>query len=333
MLQTRFTDAYGTELPIVSAGMAFISRALLTAAVSEAGGLGTLGAAAMPPELLEAEIEAIRDRTDRPFAVNFIPRFVEDAQIDVCVSARVPIVTFFWDDPRPEWIDALKAAGTRVWMQVGSIVEAEAAISAGFDAVIAQGEEAGGHNRSTAPTRALVPAVIDAVAPAIVLAAGGIADGRGLADVLDLGADAAVLGTRFVVSDEADAHPEYQERIIAAGSGDTARHWIFGLDWPDASVRGLRNAIVREFEGRDQPPPYHELDAAEQPVVGTANVFGRELPLTRFSGLPPTRGASGDFEQMSLLAGEGVALISSRAPAGELVRQIADEAAAVLSAS
>jgi NAD(P)H-dependent flavin oxidoreductase YrpB (nitropropane dioxygenase family) len=329
MLETRFTREYGTDVPIVSAGMAFVARAPLVAAVSSAGGFGTLGASGMRPELLEAELAAIRAATDRPFGVNLIPRFAEDEHVAVCADARVPVLTFFWDDPAPAWIDTVKGAGARVWIQVGSVAEAEAARDAGADAVIAQGSEAGGHNRSTAATTSLLPAVIEAVAPTLVLAAGGIADGRGLAAVLALGADAAVLGTRFVASDEADAHPEYQRRIVEARSGDTVHHWIFGLDFPDAPVRGLRNEIVREFEGSDRPPPYHALDPATLPAVGTADVFGTEVQLTRFVGLPPTRGASGDFEQMSLLAGECSALIDSVEPAGELVRRIAEQAAAL----
>jgi NAD(P)H-dependent flavin oxidoreductase YrpB (nitropropane dioxygenase family) len=175
-----------------------------------------------------------------------------------------------------------------------------------------------------------VPAVVDAVAPTPVLAAGGIADGRGVAAALALGSGAALLGTRFLVSDEADAHPDYQERVIAAGVGDTALNDVFGFDFPDARVRGLRNAIVAEFEGRDDPPPYRGLDPADQPVVGTANVFGQEMALARFMGLPPTRAATGDLDQMSLLAGESSGLIAERRPAAEIVATLAQELAAAV---
>jgi NAD(P)H-dependent flavin oxidoreductase YrpB (nitropropane dioxygenase family) len=284
----------------------------------------------MPPDLLEAEIATVRAETDRPFGVNLIPRFVDDEQIAVCVATAPSAVTFFWDDPASMWIEAVKAAGSRVWVQIGSIAEAEAAVALGADAVIVQGAEAGGHNRSSAGTMALLPSVAEAVAPAIVLSAGGIADGRGLVAALALGADAAVLGTRFVVSEEADAHPEYQDRIVAASVEDTTRHWIFGFDFADAPVRGLRNAIVQEWEGRDRPPPYQSLDPADQPIVGTADLFGRQVPLARYTGFPPTRGASGDFDQMSLLAGESAGLIGAPVPAAEIVGAIADEATAVI---
>ncbi len=329
-LRTRFTDAYGVDVPIVSAGMAFVARAPLAAAVSGAGGFGLIGSSGMPAELLEREIAAVRAATDRPFGVNLIPRFAGPELIELCAAERVPVVVFFWDDPQPGWIELLTEAGVHVWTQAGSVAEATAAVAAGARAVVVQGSEAGGHNRSSAGTIALVPAVVDAVAPSLVLAAGGIADGRGVAAVLALGADAAVLGTRFVASEEADAHPEYQRRILAAGVADTARHWIFGFDFPDAPVRGLRNAIVREWEGRDRPPPYRELDPAEQPVIGAADVYGRELPLARFTGLPPTRGATGDFEQMSLLAGESAGLVGATEPAAAIVERLAEEAAATI---
>jgi NAD(P)H-dependent flavin oxidoreductase YrpB (nitropropane dioxygenase family) len=326
MLQTRFTREYGVELPLISAGMAFVARAPLAAAVSAAGGFGTLGATGMPVELLEAEIAAIRSRTDRPFGVNFIPRFVETAHVVAAAAARVPVVTFFWDDPGPGWIETLKEAGTRVWIQVGSPERARQAVASGADAVIAQGYEAGGHNLAVAGTIALVPNVVDAVAPVPVFAAGGIADGRGLVAVLALGAQAAVFGTRFVASEEADANPGYQQWIVSAAVDATTRHRVFGFDFPDAAVRGMRNAIVREFEGKDDPPPYHGLDPGSQPVIGTASMFGQEMPMARFIGLPPTRAATGDLEQMSLLAGQSAGLVRDIRPAAEIVARIADEA-------
>jgi len=328
MLHTRFTREYGVELPVISAGMAFVARAPLAAAVSAAGGFGTLGATGMPVELLEAEIAAIRAQTDRPFGVNFIPRFIETAHIAAAAAAQVPVVTFFWDDPDPRWIETLHETGTRVWIQVGSPHQARAAVDAGADAVIAQGYEAGGHNLAAAGTIALVPTVVDAVAPVPVLAAGGIADGRGLVAVLALGAQAAVFGTRFVASTEADANHGYQQWIVAAQVDATTRHLVFGFDFPDAAVRGMRNAIVREYEGNDDPPPYRGLDPDSQPVIGTASVFGQEMPMARFVGLPPTRAATGDLEQMSLLAGESAGLIHDIAPAGEIVARIAQEARA-----
>jgi NAD(P)H-dependent flavin oxidoreductase YrpB (nitropropane dioxygenase family) len=332
LLRTRFTEEYGVSLPIVSAGMAFVARARLVTAVARAGGLGVLGATAMPPELLAKELEEVRAHTDRPFGVNIIPRFGTDAHIEECVKQRVPVVVFFWDPPPPVWIGAIHDGGGKVWLQAGSVEEAQAAVDSGADAVIAQGVEAGGHNRSRAGTIALVPSVVDAIAPTLVLAAGGIADGRGLVAALALGAGAAVLGTRFVASEEGDAHAEYKRRIVSAPVDDTARHNIFGFDFPDATARGLRNAIVREWEGRDDPAPYASLDPAQQPVIGEASVYGEPMPVPRFVGLPPTRDATGDLDQMSLLAGESTGLIADVRPAADLVREIGREAEQIIAA-
>ena len=139
-----------------------------------------------------------------------------------------------------------------------------------------------------------------------VVAAGGIADGRAVAAALALGAEAVWVGTRLIASFEANAHPEYKDRVVAAGVEDTARHLIFGPEFPDASTRGLRNRIVREWERRDDPPPYKAVSESELPVIGQARFFGQEFPMKRFCGFPPTPEFTGDLEEMSLLAGESV---------------------------
>jgi NAD(P)H-dependent flavin oxidoreductase YrpB (nitropropane dioxygenase family) len=330
-MRTRLTDEYYLVVPFVSGGMALVAGAPLAAAVSAAGGLGVVGVSMMQPELLEAEVAAVRAATDRPFGVNIIPRFATDELIAAVAGTRVPVVTFFWDDPASGWIDTLKGAGTRVWVQVGSPEEAQAAVALGADALVVQGMEAGGHNRSVAGMATLVPAVADTVDVPLV-AAGGVADGRGLAAALALGASGALLGTRFIMSEEADTSGEMRTRISRAGVGDTVRNNVFGPEFPDATVRGLRNAIVAEFEGRDHPAPYAALDPEAQPVVGTTSVFGQEMPLRRFMGIPPVGATTGDHEQMSLLAGETAGLIADVRPAGELVRAIAAQADEVLSA-
>ena len=329
-MRTAFTEEYELDIPVASAGMAFVARAELVAAVSAAGGIGVLGGSAMPPALLEQEIAAVRAATDRRFGVNFIARFCQPEHIALCADLRVPVVSFFWDNPERAWVEELHAAGARVWMQVGSVDEAADAVEMGADLVIAQGIEAGGHNRSTAGTFCLVPAVVDAIAPVPVLAAGGIADGRGVVAAVALGADGAWIGTRFLASVEADAHRDYKARLVEACVDATARHWVFGLDFPDAPVRGLRNRIIVEHEGADRPPPYEGLDPESLPVIGTADVFGRTVPLLKYTGLPPTARATGDLEQMSLLAGESVGLIGAVLPAREITLHLAQEIDATL---
>src|SRR6202021_3333923 len=218
----------------------------------------------------QAALSEIKAAGPAGFGVNFIARFAGIEHIEVCVTEKAPVVVFFWDDAPDEWLSRLRAAGSHIWFQVGSVDEAKAAVGRGADARVVQGSEAGGHNRASAATFSLLPAVIDAVPSVPVVAAGGIADGRTVAAALALGADAVWVGTRLLASFEANAHPQYKDRVVAAGVGDTAPHLIFCPEFPNASTRGLRNRIVREWEGRDQPAPYEVVPNSELPVIGQA---------------------------------------------------------------
>jgi NAD(P)H-dependent flavin oxidoreductase YrpB (nitropropane dioxygenase family) len=306
MLKTRITERYGLKVPFVNAGMAFIATAPLARAVCEAGGMGTLGIAAMPVDVLRAAIRDIKAVEPACFGVDIIARFSGIEHIEVCIAEKVPVVVFFWDDAPDEWLSRLREAGSHVWFQVGSIDEAKAAVRRGAQGLVVQGSEAGGHNRADAATFSLLPAVVDAVPSVPIIAAGGIADRRTVAAALALGADAVWVGTRLLASHEAYAHPEYKDRVIAAGVEDTARHLIFGPEFPDASTRGLRNRIVQEWQRRDDPPPYKVVRDSELPVIGQARLYGQEFPMKRFCGFPPTPDFTGDLEEMSLLAGESV---------------------------
>ena len=235
MLKTRITEQYGLKVPFINAGMAFIATAPLVRAVCKAGGMGMLGSPAMPPDVLQAAIRDIKAVEPACFGVDIIARFSGIEHIEVCVTEKVPVVVFFWDDPPDEWLSRLRAAGTHIWFQVGSVDEAKAAFRRGAQGLVVQGSEAGGHNRAAAATFSLLPAVIDAIPSVPVVAAGGIADGRTVAAALALGADAVWVGTRLLASFEANAHPQYKDRVVAAGVGDTARHLIFGPEFPDAS--------------------------------------------------------------------------------------------------
>ena len=330
MLRTRITEQYGLKVPFINAGMAFIATVPLVRAVCTAGGMGMLGATAMPPDVLEAALRDIKAAHPACFGVNFIARFSGIEHIDVCVREKVPVVAFFWDEPPDEWLSRLRAAGSHIWFQVGSLDEAKTALERGAQGLIVQGSEAGGHNRAAAGTFSLLPAVIDAVPSVPVVAAGGIADGRTVAAALALGADAVWVGTRLLASFEAYAHPQYKDRVVAAGVADTARHLIFGPEFPDASTRGLRNRIVREWEGRDQPPPYKVVSESETPVIGQAGFYGQQFPMQRFCGFPPTPEFSGDLEEMSLLAGESVGQSKRLMSAASIVEEMISGAEAVI---
>jgi enoyl-[acyl-carrier protein] reductase II len=246
----------------------------------------------------------------------------------MCVAEKVPVVVFFWDDAPDEWLSRLRAVGTHIWFQIGSVDEAKAALRRGAQGLVVQGSEAGGHNRATAATFSLLPAVIDAVPSVPVVAAGGIADGRTVAAALALGADAVWVGTRLLASFEAFAHPHYKDRVVAASVEDTARHLIFGPEFPDASTRGLRNRIVREWERRDDPPPY--TSESELPVIGQASLYGQEFPMKRFCGFPPTPEFTGDLEEMSLLAGESVGQTKQLMSAASIIDEMISGAEAVI---
>ena len=234
--------------------------------------------------------------------------------------------SFFWAAPPPDWVRRLKEAHCDVWLQTGSVADAEAAVASGVDVIIAQGSEAGGHNRSTTGLFALLPRMVDALVVPVV-AAGGIADGRGMAAALCLGAAGVCVGTRLVATAEANAHDEYKRRIVEATEEDVARTCIFGPEWPDAPMRVIRNRVVREWEGNDAKTP----TAPDPPVtIGTTHLGGVPYSMPKFSAILPTPETSGDFEEMCLAAGESAALVGDIRSAGDVVREMANEAQQIL---
>lgn len=329
-LRTRFTEAYGLGTPIAQAGMAFVGMAPdFAIAASNAGALGALGVGLMPVPVLEKTVAAIQAGTDRPFHVNFITPFTEPAQLDVVCAAGVAAASFHWGHPSRAWIDRLHSAGVRVLEQVGSVDAARRAVDDGVDVVVAQGSEAGGHNYGTLPTFALVPLVVDAVAPALVLASGGIADGRGLAAALMLGADGAWVGTRFVATTESAAHDGYKARLVAADGTDTRRTGIFGPETPWFNpMRVLRNRVVREWAHRQEEVP---ADTSELPVIGQTDLGAGPVEIHRFSFLVPMRErTTGDLEEMALLAGQGVGLVHTVEPIATVIAGMTAEAVTTL---
>lgn len=329
-LHTRLTAAYGVEHPFVAAGMAFVGTLPdLAAAVCRAGGIGSLGVGPLPAEAARALVRAVREQTDRPLNVNLVTPFATEEHVRVCIAEEVPIVSFHWGHPPRAWIDLLHAAGVKVWEQVGTVEAARAAVGDGVDLIVAQGTEAGGHNLGGLPTMVLVPAIVDAVAPAMVLAAGGITDGRQLAAALALGADGVWVGTRLVASEEAFAHPEYKRRLVEADGRETRLSPIFGPEMPDFNpMRVLENRVVREFDGREGEVP---ADTRDEPVIGATAFMGQHVTLRRFTSWLPVPTTTGDLEEMPLLAGQGVGGVTGVRPAGEIVRGMVEEAAAILS--
>ncbi len=329
MLRTKFCDLFGIELPIMSAGMGAVALADLAAAVSEAGAMGTVALAAFTPEGIHNELAAARRLTRRPLACNVLIPFLRPGLIEAVAAAPVDAVTLFWGKPS-EHVPLFKGAGKKVIWQCGSAEEALAARRAGADAIIAQGVEAGGHVRGTVTSLALIPQVRDAIgADVALLAAGGFADGRGLAAALALGADGAVFGTRFLASTEAAAHPAYKRRILSARAEDTVHTTLFDIGWPDAPHRVLRTAVYEEWERAGRPPSGQR--PGEGTVIGEVKHAGREMrPAVKYTVMPPAEYVEGDLEQFAFYAGMSCALTNEILPAGEIVRRIAAEARDVI---
>lgn len=305
------------EVPVVQAGMGSVARHELAAAVSEAGGLGTIAGVRLP---IARELTAARRLTSRPIAVNLLLPFVQP--VDVQAAAAADVIVTFWGSPRR------LAAGT--WIhQCGSVAEAKAAAAAGADAVIAQGVEAGGHVRGTTPVLELLARVRAAVRIPVLIA-GGIIDRQGVSQALDAGALAAVVGTRFLLSEESHAHPEYKQRCLDAD--DTVLTELFGLGWPDAPHRVIHNAATRRWLGEDsRGPRWVRLAnriggplAARVPVGLQARALKAQRPSHPFfSPEPPTDdGPANLLDSGPLYAGVNVSGIADVRPAAQLVNDL-----------
>jgi nitronate monooxygenase len=328
MLKTPLCQLLGIEYPIIAAPMGpDLTGPELVAAVSNAGGLGILQAQLCPPPLFRQEIRRVRELTEKSFGVNLILHFPVEELLEVALKEKVPIISFFWGDPTP-YVERVHSGGAKVFHQIGSVTDAQRAAKADVDVIIAQGVEGGGHTAGEVSTLALVPRVVDTVRPRPVAAAGGIADGRGVVAALVLGAQAAVLGTRFLASAESRAHPDYKEKLLAANENDTVRTTLFGFGWPNAPHRTLRTPFVEQWLGREARGQESRTD---EPIIGQTIIGGQPTPLPRFLGFPPNVDATGDLDSMDFLAGQGVGLVHEIKPAGEIVRELVDEAREIIS--
>jgi nitronate monooxygenase len=312
-MSTPVCDLLGVEQPIVQAPMAAIPG--LAAAVSNAGALGMLTLTwSDDPAAVVRETAAL---TSRPFGANFILREDHHDHLDQALEAGLRIVSFMWGDPA-SYVEPVHAAGGIVMHTVGSAAEARKAVESGVDVIVAQGWEAGGHVWGTVATLPLVPAVVDAVAPVPVIAAGGIGDARGVAAVLALGAQAAWLGTRFLLAEEMPIHEYYRNRLIAAVETDA--QWypdLYEVGWPDSPHRALRNTTSEAWDAADRPA------AGQRPGDGDVIAhFASGEDIVRYEPAPPMIGTTGDIEALSMWAGQDVALARQTQPAAEIVSEL-----------
>lgn len=312
MLSTALTEMFDLQHPIILGPMGGVAGGELAAAVSNAGGLGMVGGGYGDPAWLRTELSIVKRATQRPWGAGLITWAANSDVLDLVLSYRPCALMLSFGDPRP-YAAAIKSAGCKLICQVQGLAEARLAQEAGADLVVAEGSEAGGHggSRGTLP---LVPAVVDAVAPTPVVAAGGIADGRGLAAALMLGAQGALIGTRFYASVEALGHSGAKQRIVAANGDQTARTRVFdiirGYPWPTTYTgRAIRNGFLERWDGRES----QLASVLETERVGYQSAA-----------------RAGDCDTAVVWAGEAVDLIDGVERAAVLVGSIAAEAEAQL---
>jgi len=315
MIKTRLTDLLGVRHPIVLGGMSRATAADVVAAVSGAGGLGTLGISSMTPDEIRMSCERIRSLTSAPFGLNALLFLVSPEQVDAIFECSPRVVATAWG--RPEYdlralVERVHASGALHMHQADTLDEAKRAAEAGVDVVVAQGTEGGGHVGVMA-TLPLARMVIRALPNVPVLVAGGIADGAGIAAALVLGADGALLGTRFLATDEAPFPDGYKRAIVASDGHDTLLSEIpdivNGQVWPGAYARVRRNAFIEEWLGREGELRRRWREV--QPQLQAAR-------------------AAGDADRGTLLMGEDAGLIDSIEPAGALVSRLAADAETAL---
>lgn len=308
-MRTAITEMLGIEHPIILAGMGTVSSSDLVAAVSNSGGVGILGAAFWPPAQLRDEIQRVRSLTDRPFGVDLL--LAEgapgvDELMQVIFDEKVPIFVSGLGSPGP-LVEEMHRRGMKVLAMIGNVRQAVRCAEAGVDIVVAQGTEAGGHTGRVA-TFPLVPAVVDAIKPVPVAAAGGIADGRGLVAALALGASAAVVGTRFVATREAAGHQNYKEGIVRASEEDT----IVTRVYTGKTARVIKNPYTEQWAGREAEIDRFPIQLQKNWENVQAAVEG------------------GNTERGMMPAGQVSGVIHSIEGAADVVRSMVAEADAVL---
>jgi enoyl-[acyl-carrier protein] reductase II len=315
-MRTRLTELLDIEHPVMLAGMGGVSYSQLVAAVSEAGGIGTFGAAPMRPGQLDEEIAAVHRLTSKPFGVDLLAAIPGQLEKDVesIIKGGARIFVAGLGVPR-EIIDVLHANNVLVGSMCGKVRHAQAALASGCDFVVAQGTEGGGHT-GTVATMALVPQVVDAVGDKIpVVAAGGLFDGRGLAASLALGADGVWMGTRFIATPEAHAPNAYKQTLLELPEDGT----VISRAYTGKTCRVVRTEWTQHFEEHPE-----ELKKFPDQVGVSINAGANHM------GAPPE--VAVDPKREFMPAGQGVGAVRELIPAGDLVRAIVREAEEVIAA-
>lgn len=305
-MKTRLTELLGIEYPVIQGGMAWVAEYHLAAAVSNAGGLGLIGAGAAPASFVKEQIEKCRELTDKPFGVNLmLMNPAADEIAEVIATSGVKVVTTGAGSPA-KYMKMWKEAGVKVIPVVASVALAKIMERSGADAVVAEGTESGGHIGELT-TMALVPQVVDAVSIPVI-AAGGIADGRGVAAALMLGAEGVQVGTRFLVAKETQVHQAYKDRVIKAKDIDAEVTGRSG----GHPIRSLKNQMTRKYlQMEAEGATFEELEGM---TVGSLRKAVVE----------------GDVKMGTVMAGQIAGLVRKEQTCEEIVKELVDEAQQIL---
>jgi nitronate monooxygenase len=314
-------NAFGLKYPIFNAGMGMAASPELAIAVSNAGGLGAIGTGQRLARVASADVvrqlvARTKAGTARPFAVNFLLA-VEPQTLPAALDAGAPIIQFAWGIPSGDTLAAVRRAGAKMGIQVGSAAGARQALDAGADYLICQGTEAGGHVQSSNALYEALPAVVDEAKSVPVLAAGGIATGAHIRRALLAGASGVLVGTRFVATKEAWAHTEYKDAIVRANAGDSVLTVCFQDGWPNAPHGVLRNRTFNMWDAAGCPPPGKRPGEGEILSTDVAGVMRR-----RYSGAWPTPDERGELLELALYAGKGVGAIRDIPSAADLTARL-----------
>ena len=305
-MKTAITELLNIEAPVIQGGMAWVAENCLAAAVSEAGGLGIIGAASAPAEWVREQIRLVKEKTDKPFGINIMlmSPYAEDVA-RVVAEEKVPVVTTGAGSPE-KYMKMWKEAGIKVIPVVASVALAKRMERCGADALVAEGTEAGGHIGENT-TMVLVPQIADAVSIPVI-AAGGIADGRGMAAAFMLGAQGVQIGTRFVASQEAQVHENYKNYIVKAKDIDSR---VTGRS-TGHPVRALRNQMTKTYlENEQAGVPFEELELLTLGSLRKAVV-------------------EGDVVNGSVMAGQSAAMIHDILPCKEIIEKLIAQAETVM---
>lgn len=319
-LPRRLRDLLDVDVPLILAGMGGVAGPELVAAVSEAGGVGTLGLYKMPAERIAEALAETERRTNATYGVNFVPEVIDEAELmprleAVLAASRPATFVSFFGLPAPAIAEAVRAANRTLIVQVGTETEARHAVELGADALILQGTEAGGHLLGTQTVPELLRDVRARFPEMPLAVAGGVASGETLARLGDAQeADGVCCGTLFLPARESRAHPLYKQEVLRAGAEDTAITELFDFGWPGRRHRVIRTPRVER--GRDDPAAF----------IARTEVYGRPLPISRYSAAVPTTETSGEVGEMALYCGTSCqAIDAADRPAHDIVTRFADE--------